>query len=71
MDNKNAIKQITHPIAIGSKITGKAPSCPCRNAKMISFTGTVGKVVANHTGFWYYINETNQTVNGKYIDFVN
>lgn len=61
---------INHPIKLGAKIHANRPSCPCKGAKLIPVTGTVGKVIHNHTGYWYYLTDVGVTIKGEWIEAV-
>lgn len=62
--------QISHPLAVGKRVHVMRPSCPCRGAKLEPFEGTIGKVIQNHSGFWYYLTEPGITVRGAWVDAV-
>jgi hypothetical protein len=50
------MNNIQHPLAVGTKVEGTRPSCPCRGAKQIPFSGIIKKVIANPNGMWYYLD---------------
>lgn len=47
---------ITHPLAVGDKVTAKRPSCQCKGAKIEEVSGEVRKVIHNQMGWWYYLS---------------
>lgn len=61
---------ITHPLAVGTKVTANRPSCPCKGAKIQSVTGVIQKIIHNQTGYWYYLG-TGTTVKDLWVVQVN
>lgn len=47
---------IKHPLSVGMKIEANKPQCPCKGASFKLITGTILKVITNHTGHWYYLD---------------
>lgn len=61
---------VDHPIAEGKRVHAMRPSCPCKGAKLEPFEGTVGKVIHNSSGYWYFLTEPGITVKGAWVDAV-
>jgi len=66
----NQIYVVDHPVALGKRIRAQRPSCACRGAKIEQVEGTVGKVIHNSSGYWYYLTEPGVTVKGQWVDMV-
>lgn len=66
----NQIFVIDHPVALGTRVHAMRPSCQCRGAKLEPIEGTVGKVIHNQAGYWYYLTEPGVTVKGQWVDAV-
>ena len=64
-----AVPVITHPLALNTHVQAVKPSCACRGAKMINVSGKVLKVIANHSGIWYYL-DSGTTVKSDWINAV-
>jgi hypothetical protein len=62
---------VTHPIAVGQRLTAKRPQCPCKGSAFTEVTGTVGKAISNQTGWWYYLSDVGVTVRGEWVKSVN
>lgn len=63
-------EQINHPLSVGQKVEGQRKSCPCKNAQIQSFTGTIGKVIHNQSGYWYYLSDRGVTIRAQEITAV-
>lgn len=59
--------EINHPIAVGKQVLASKPSCPCKAATYTDVKGTVGKVIHNQAGWWYYLSDIGVTVKGEWI----
>lgn len=58
---------IPHPLPIGTKVEAMRPQCPCKGASFVKVSGTIGKIIPNHSGVWYYLSDTGATINGQWI----
>jgi hypothetical protein len=47
---------ISHPLKEGTVVEGTRASCACRGAKQVPFKGAIKKIIANHSGVWYYLD---------------
>lgn len=54
------------PLALNTKVRADKPRCQCRGGGTESITGTILKVISNHSGNWYYLNN-GSTVSEKWI----
>lgn len=45
-----------HPLPVGTKVVASQKTCNCSGGKMKEVTGTVLKVINNHSGIWYYLD---------------
>lgn len=66
----NQIFAVEHPLAVGQRVYAKRPTCACKAAKLEPVEGTIGKVIKNHSGYWYYLTERGITVKGDWVDNV-
>jgi len=56
----------SQPLSLETKIRANRPRCPCRGGGTESIIGTIKKVISNHTGNWYYLDQ-GSTVSEKWI----
>ncbi len=61
---------VQHPLEVGKKIAVNKPSCNCRGAKIELVEGTIGKVIKNHSGYWYYLTDLGVTVKSEWVQRV-
>lgn len=47
---------ISHPLALGTKVIAQRRSCACKGAKTLLVEGSILKVITNHSGTWYYLS---------------
>jgi hypothetical protein len=52
----NQIINITHPLALETKIKATRPKCSCKGGGVEVVLGVIKKVITNHTGHWYYLS---------------
>jgi hypothetical protein len=47
---------VPHPLALNTKIRAAVSGCSCRGGRLELTEGTILKVITNHQGYWYYLN---------------
>ena len=57
---------LTTPLSIETKIKANKPRCSCKGGGTELITGTIKKVISNHTGNWYYL-DIGSTVSEKWV----
>lgn len=62
--------QITHPLALNTKVNAIRPTCACRNPKMEAFDAVILKVIHNHNGKIFYYLSNGVTVESDKIQYV-
>lgn len=61
---------IQHPLPLNTKVRATKPTCACRNAKLEIVEGTIGKVIKNQAGVWYYLTDKGITIKGDWVQYV-
>lgn len=56
----------TQVLTLETTIRANKPRCQCKGGGMELITGTIKKVISNHTGNWYYLSN-GYTVSEKWI----
>ena len=56
----------THPLSLETRVRANKPQCQCKGGGTIQILGTIKKVISNHTGNWYYLDNGN-TISEKWI----
>lgn len=60
---------ITHPLELNTKVRSRKPPCSCKgpNAPWEETTGSIRKVINNHSGIWYFLS-SGSTVSSQWIE---
>jgi len=61
---------IQHPLEVNQRVEVDRPSCACKGAKIEKMDGTIGKVIKNHTGYWYFLSDRGITVKSEWVKAV-
>lgn len=66
----NEIKHLSTPLAVGNRVTAKRPQCPCKGSAFTVVEGTIGKVITNQSGAWYYLSDVGVTIRHDWVSAV-
>lgn len=56
----------TKPLTLETKVRANKPKCQCRGGGTENIVGTIKKIITNHSGNWYYLDQ-GSTINETWI----